>query len=70
MSFDLVGDRHPSALRGGLTNWMLGHLPAAMSIAATGAAMVSLVAHAADDRAPEATAIPHCGAGRGPSADN
>ncbi|MGB5566513.1 MAG: low temperature requirement protein A, partial [Acidimicrobiia bacterium] len=30
--------------------------PATMSIAATGAAMVSLVEHAADDRAPEATA--------------
>ena len=54
--FDFVGDRHPRTDRGGLTNWMFGHLPATMSIAATGAAMVSLVEHAADDRAPEATA--------------
>jgi len=54
--FDFVGDRHPRTNRGGLTNWMFGHLPATMSIAATGAAMVSLVEHAADDRAPEATA--------------
>ena len=54
--FDFVGDRHPRTDRGGLTKWMFGHLPATMSIAATGAAMVSLVEHAADDRAPEATA--------------
>ena len=54
--FDFVGDRHPRTTRGGLTNWMFGHLPATMSIAATGAAMVSLVEHAADDRAPVATA--------------
>ena len=54
--FDFVGDRHPRTTGGGLTNWMFGHLPATMSIAATGAAMVSLVEHAGDDRAPEATA--------------
>ncbi|MGB5531969.1 MAG: low temperature requirement protein A [Acidimicrobiia bacterium] len=54
--FDFVGDRHPRSNGGARTRWMFGHLPATMSIAATGAAMVSLVEHAADDRAPEATA--------------
>jgi low temperature requirement protein LtrA len=54
--FDFVGDRHPRTDGSGLTHWMFGHLPATLSIAATGAAMVSLVEHAADDRAPEATA--------------
>ena len=54
--FDFVGDRHPRTEGSGLTHWMFGHLPATLSIAATGAAMVSLVEHAADDRAPEATA--------------
>ena len=54
--FDFVGDRHPRVDGSGLTHWMFGHLPVTLSIAATGAAMVSLVEHAADDRAPEATA--------------
>ncbi|MGB5565698.1 MAG: low temperature requirement protein A, partial [Acidimicrobiia bacterium] len=44
--FDFVGDRHPRSDGGALTRWMFGHLPATMSIAATGAAMVSLVEHA------------------------
>ena len=54
--FDFVGDRHPRSEGGALTHWMFGHLPTTMSIAAAGAAMVSLVEHAADDRAPTATA--------------
>jgi len=54
--FDFVGDRRSRTDGGRLTHWMFGHLPVTMSIAATGAAMVSLVEHAADDRAPAATA--------------
>jgi low temperature requirement protein LtrA len=53
--FDLVGRRLP---RNGpaLTNWVLSHLPVTLSIAAAGAAIVSLIGHAHDARAPEATA--------------
>ena len=55
--FDFVGGRRlrtrgPAQSRRGC----LGHLPVTMSIAATGAAMVSLIEHASDDRAPKATA--------------
>ena len=39
-----------------LTRWMIAHLPVTMSIAAAGAAMVSLIEHAADDTTPKATA--------------
>ncbi len=41
--FAFVGDRRPRTDGGRLTYWMFGHLPVTMSIAATGAAMVSLV---------------------------
>jgi low temperature requirement protein LtrA len=53
--FDLVGRRLP---RNGppLTNWVLSHFPIALSIAAAGAAIVSLIGHAHDASAPEATA--------------
>ena len=54
--FDFVGDRRPRTAGSRLLYWMFGHLPVTLSIAATGAAMVSLVEHAADDRAPRATA--------------
>lgn len=54
--FDFVGDRHPRTGSSSLTQWIFGHLPVTMSIAATGAAMVSVVEHATDDRVPEATA--------------
>ena len=54
--FDFVGDRRPHADGGRLTHWIFGHLPVTVSIAATGAAMVRLVEHAGDDRAPTATA--------------
>lgn len=53
--FDFVGDRHPRTGSSSLTQWIFGHLPVTMSIAATGAAMVSVVEHATDDRVPEAT---------------
>jgi len=53
--FDLIGRRMP---RGGrsLVTWMLSHLPITLSIAAAGAAMVSLISHASDARTPTATA--------------
>jgi low temperature requirement protein LtrA len=53
--FDLVGRRLP---RNGpaLTNWVLSHFPIALSIAAAGAAIVSLIGHAHDARAPAETA--------------
>jgi low temperature requirement protein LtrA len=54
--FDFVGDRRPRTDGGRLAHWIFGHLPTTMSIAAVGAAMVSLVEHAADDRAPAASA--------------
>ena len=40
----------------GLIQWMISHLPVALSITATGAAMISLIEHAGDDRAPGETA--------------
>jgi len=54
--FDLVGRRLP---RNGppLTNWVPSHFPIALSIAAAGAAIVSLIGHAHDaSRAPAETA--------------
>jgi low temperature requirement protein LtrA len=53
--FDLVGRRLP---RNGaaLTYWVMSHLPIALSITASGAAIVSLIGHAHDASAPEATA--------------
>jgi low temperature requirement protein LtrA len=53
--FDLVGRRLP---KNGppLTNWVLSHFPIALSIVAAGAAIVNLIEHAHDARAPEATA--------------
>jgi low temperature requirement protein LtrA len=53
--FDLVGHRLPRTATP-LTNWVLSHLPIALSIVAAGAAIVSLIEHAHDARAPEATA--------------
>ena len=54
--FDFVGGRTVRSGQGQTARWMMGHLPAAMAIAASGAAMVSLVEHANDDRTPAATA--------------
>jgi low temperature requirement protein LtrA len=53
--FDLVGRRPPRS-GGPLVTWMLSHLPITLSIAAAGAAMVSLIGHANDDRTPAGTA--------------
>ena len=54
--FDYVGSRMPLDRRRSWGRWMIGHLPVTMAIAAAGAAMVSLVEHADDARAPVATA--------------
>jgi low temperature requirement protein LtrA len=49
--FDFVGRRAPREDRAGLAGWIYLHLPVTMAIAASGAAMVSLIEHAGDDRA-------------------
>lgn len=54
--FDTLGRRLPSAGSGRLAVWFFSHLPLTMAIAAAGAAMVSLVEHAADPRTPAPTA--------------
>jgi len=54
--FDLVGRRPPRDEGGPLVTWMLSHLPITLSIAAAGAAMVSLISHAGDGRTPASTA--------------
>lgn len=54
--FDYVGRRLPRAERAVAGYWILGHFPVALSIAAAGAAMVSLIEHASDEAAPAATA--------------
>jgi low temperature requirement protein LtrA len=54
--FDFAGHRHLKEGRSAALRWMLGHLPLTAAIAAMGAAMVSLIRHAHDGRAPAATA--------------
>jgi low temperature requirement protein LtrA len=54
--FDLLGRRVPTQGGGRLAGWMSAHLPMTMAIAAAGAAMVSLVEHAGDERTPVAAA--------------
>jgi low temperature requirement protein LtrA len=54
--FDLVGRRLPRNDGPSVAHWLLSHLPITMSIAAAGAAMVSLLEHAHDARTPAATA--------------
>jgi low temperature requirement protein LtrA len=50
--FDFVGARRVRSARGALSRWLVGHLPVTMTIAATGAVMVSMVEHAAEGHAP------------------
>lgn len=52
--FDFVGRRHPRSDSEVL--WMFSHLPIGMGIAAAGAALVSLVEQAGEQRAPAASA--------------
>lgn len=54
--FDLIGRRLPRNDGGSLVTWMLSHLPITLSVATAGAAMVSLIGHAGDDRTPAGTA--------------
>jgi len=54
--FDVVGGRLPKGDGRALANWILGHHPVALSIAAAGVGMVSLIAHAHDPSTPAPTA--------------
>ncbi len=54
--FDFVGRRLPRAQGRILGRWMYSHLPVTLSIAAAGAAMVSLIAHTGDPLSPTASA--------------
>ena len=50
--FDFAGQRQPRLERVASVQWILGHLPLTATVAAMGAAMVSLVEHAHDGRTP------------------
>jgi low temperature requirement protein LtrA len=54
--FDLVGRRLPRRDGHAVASWLLSHLPITLSIAASGAAMVSLIGHAGDASTPASTA--------------
>ena len=54
--FDFAGQRLPVETARIRTRWSFLHLPVTLSIAAAGAAMVSLIEHAADAHTPTATA--------------
>ena len=60
--FDLVGGRLPKSDGRALANWILSHHPVALSIAAAGAGMVSLLEQSHDARTPAATALLLAGA--------
>lgn len=53
--FDFVGRRPPRPGVGVRGLWLVLHLPLSMSVAATGAGMVSLIEHATDRQTPAAT---------------
>jgi low temperature requirement protein LtrA len=53
--FDVVGGRLPKPDGRAIANWILGHYPITLSIAAAGAGMVSLVEHAHDASTPAPT---------------
>jgi low temperature requirement protein LtrA len=61
--FDFAGHRHPRPQRTASVQWLLSHLPLTAAIAAMGAAMVSLIAHAHDGRTPPATGWLLCAGG-------
>lgn len=48
--FDVIGGKFPRRDGRALANWILGHLPITLSIAAAGAGMVTLLGHAHDSR--------------------
>jgi low temperature requirement protein LtrA len=54
--FDFAGQRTPRPDGMSTVRWLVGHLPLTAAVAVMGAAMVSLVEHAQDGRAPADTA--------------
>ena len=54
--FDMLGRRVPGQRGHRLASWLVAHLPLAMAIAASGAAMVSIIEHAHDRHTPGPTA--------------
>ena len=54
--FDMLGRRVPGRRGRRLAGWLYAHLPLAMAIAASGAAMVSIIDHAHGSRTPGPTA--------------
>lgn len=54
--FDLTGRRLPRPGRSGLALWIPLHLPLTLSVAAAGAAMIEIIAHAGDAQAPPVAA--------------
>jgi low temperature requirement protein LtrA len=56
MYFDVVGRRVPRGDGSAVADWIVSHFPITLSIAAAGAAMVSLIEHAHDPSALPATA--------------
>jgi len=59
-ALDLAGQRLPRTDRAASMQWILGHLPITATVAAMGAAMVSLVDQAHAGRTPAATAWVLC----------
>lgn len=55
--FDFLGARHVHPGRGALSRWVVGHYPVTMTIAATGAVMVSMVEHSSLGHAPPPAAM-------------
>jgi low temperature requirement protein LtrA len=55
--FDLLGRRVPDHTGAPLAVWLFAQLPVTMAIAAGGAAMVSLIEHAGDARAPAGNSL-------------
>ena len=53
--FDVVGGRFPKRDGWAIANWIIGHYPITLSIAAAGAGMVSLLEHAHATRTPAPT---------------
>jgi len=54
--FDFTGRRPPRSEQPGFGYWLIAHFPVTAAIAAAGAGMVDLIAHADDDRTSTATA--------------
>ena len=55
--FDMLGRRVPRRRGPRLANWLYAHLPLTMAIAASGAALVSIVGHANETSVPASTGL-------------